>query len=131
MVMVLVVEDSSLFRTTLRDALTARFPALMIEEAQDVCDALRLLRAGTPDLAVLDINLPDGSGLDLAARMHREWPGVAVAICTSHDLPEYREAAGRAGVRSFLVKQKLDWLELAQLIDGDLFARRGMTEGQH
>ena len=130
MVMLLVVEDNRLFRTTLREALNLRFPALEIQEAEDVVDALRHLRDSPPDLALLDINLPDGSGLDLAATILLDRPLLPVAICTSHDLPEYREAAERIGVRSFLVKQDLDWESFGTFINDPLLSSRGTLGGE-
>jgi len=129
MVVLLVVEDNRVFRTTLREALSVRFPSLEIQEAADVDGALRSLRTCPPDLAVLDINLPDGSGLDLAAMIQQGWPQVPVAICTSHDLQEYREAAGRVGVQSFLVKQDLDWESIGLFINNSSIQHRQATGG--
>lgn len=116
MVMLLLVEDNKLFRASLREALGRRYPSLVIDEADDLADALLKLQECPPNLALLDIKLPDGSGLDLATRILAGWPGIPVGICTSHDLPEYREAAGHLGVSAFLVKQHLDWAALDQFI---------------
>ena len=117
MPMLLIVEDNRLFLSTLRTALSLRFPALECDEAENRAAALLILEQRPPDLALLDICLPDGSGLELAAKIMLDWPGIPIAICTSHDLPEYREAAKRIGVSSFLVKQQLDWNELDAFIN--------------
>lgn len=109
MVKMLIVEDNQLFRSTLRESLSHRFPALELDEAETLAGALLKLQECPPNLALLDIQLPDGSGLDLATRILAGWPGIPVGICTSHDLPEYREAADRIGVTTFLLKQHLDW----------------------
>jgi len=116
MIKLLLVEDNAVFRRTLREALHAHYPLLEILEAVDIVEARSLVRTGPPDLALLDISLPDGSGLDLAATLLLDWPQLPVAICTSHDLPEYRDVARRLGVRSFLVKQDLDWRAFRQFI---------------
>ena len=118
MVKMLIVEDNQLFLSTLRESLGHRFPALEIDAAESLAEALLKLRACPPDLALLDLRLPDGSGLELAATLLRDWPGLPVAICTSYDLPEYRDAADRIGVTTFLLKQRLDWNELDTFING-------------
>ena len=118
MVKMLIVEDNQLFCSTLRESLALRFPALEIDEVETLAGALLKLRACPPDLALLDLRLPDGSGLELAATLLRDWPGLPVAICTSYDLPEYRDAADRIGVTTFLLKQHLDWDAFGAFIHG-------------
>jgi DNA-binding response OmpR family regulator len=70
----LLVEDDPVVRTFLADNLTADGYELLV--ADNVCDALRLLELARPDLAVIDLVLPDGSGLDLI-RQVRAADGVA------------------------------------------------------
>ena len=60
---ILLVEDDPVVRTFLADNLTADGYELLV--ADNVRDALRMLEFGRPDLAVVDLVLPDGSGLDL------------------------------------------------------------------
>jgi DNA-binding response OmpR family regulator len=64
---ILLVEDDAVLRTFLADNLTADGFAPL--EAESVADALRLLEHAPPDLALIDLALPDGSGLDLIARV--------------------------------------------------------------
>src|SRR5690554_6881550 len=59
----LLVEDDPVVRTFLADNLTADGYELVVTDS--VADALRRLERGRPDLAIVDIRLPDGSGLDL------------------------------------------------------------------
>jgi DNA-binding response OmpR family regulator len=70
----LLVEDDPVLRTFLADNLTADGFELLL--AETVRDALRLLEYKQPDLALVDLGLPDGSGLDLVARV-RGADGVA------------------------------------------------------
>ncbi len=74
---ILVVEDDDATRTFLADNLTADGYELLVAPAAG--DAWRLLEAHAPDLAVVDVGLPDGSGLDLLARV-RASDGVATRI---------------------------------------------------
>src|SRR4051794_8464475 len=63
----LLLEDDPVVRTFLADNLTADGYELLV--ADTIADALRMLECERPDLAVLDVGLPDGSGLDLLRRV--------------------------------------------------------------
>ena len=101
---VLVVEDSTLFRTLLKETLQSRFPAMEILEAANGKEALRQITLHPPDLIFMDIKLPGENGLDLTARIKAEYPHVTVIVLTSYDTPEYREAAVQAKADYFLAK---------------------------
>jgi DNA-binding response OmpR family regulator len=74
---ILVVEDDDATRTFLADNLTADGFELLV--ADSVKDGLRLLETKFPDLALIDVGLPDGSGLDLIRRV-READGLASRV---------------------------------------------------
>ncbi len=103
----LIVEDSETFRIFLKGCLLALLPGMEVLEAEGVGEGYRLAVEHRPRLAVLDIQLPDGNGLDLASRLHAELPATGVVICSSHDLPEYRQAAQERGAKAFLAKNRL------------------------
>ena len=101
---VLVVEDSTIFRTLLKETLQSRFPSMEILEAADGEGAMRQIAAHLPDLIFKDVKLPGENGLDLTARIKAEYPQVIVVVLTSYDTPEYREAAVKAKADHFLAK---------------------------
>ena len=101
---VLVVEDSTIFRTLLRETLQSRFPSMEIFEAADGKEAMKRITACLPDLIFIDIKLPGENGLDLTAKIKAKYPGVIVIILTSYDTPEYREAALKVKADHFLAK---------------------------
>src|SRR3954449_3295804 len=70
---ILLVEDDPVVRTFLADNLTADGYELLV--AEGLRDALHVLEDGRPDVAVVDVRLPDGSGLDLIRRV-READGI-------------------------------------------------------
>jgi DNA-binding NarL/FixJ family response regulator len=78
-----------------REELHSRRPSLMINEAKDQKDALAMIRTSLPDLVLMDIRLPDGSGLELTRQIKELYPNLNVVILTSYDQDEYREAAFR------------------------------------
>jgi DNA-binding NarL/FixJ family response regulator len=101
---VLIVEDSTIFRTLLKETLQSRFPTMEILEATDGEKAMRQIAAHPPDLIFMDIKLPGENGLDLTARIKAEYPHLTVIVLTSYDTPEYREAAVQAKADHFLAK---------------------------
>jgi DNA-binding NarL/FixJ family response regulator len=98
------VEDSTIFRTLLKETLQSRFPSTEIFEAADGEEARRQITTHLPDLIFMDIKLPGENGLDLTAKIKAEYPQVTVVVLTSYDTPEYREAAAKAKADHFLAK---------------------------
>jgi DNA-binding NarL/FixJ family response regulator len=101
---VLIVEDSIIFRTLLKEALQSRFPSMEIFEAADGEKAMKQIAARLPDLIFMDIKLPGENGLDLTAKIKAKYPEVVVIVLTSYDTLEYREAAVKAKANHFLAK---------------------------
>jgi DNA-binding NarL/FixJ family response regulator len=100
----LLVEDDPLFRSLLSDVLTTRFPGLVVDEAGDSETALEQLNRHRPDLIFVDIGLPGRNGILLTRDIKSIDPGLCVVMLTSHDLPEYREAAAREGADWYICK---------------------------
>ena len=101
---VLIVEDSIIFRTLLKEALQSRFSSMEILEAADGEKAMKEITAHLPDLIFMDIKLPGENGLDLTAKIKAKYPEVIVIVLTSYDTPEYREAAVKVKANHFLAK---------------------------
>ncbi len=114
--MVLLVDDTRLIRDLVSGGLRARFPALEVLQAENLAQGYELVSNYLPGLVLLDIGLPDGSGLALAGRIRDELPGVVVGICTLHDDPELRQAAADSGAACFIVKHGELWSEIERLV---------------
>jgi two-component system response regulator YesN len=112
----LIVEDSPIFRETLRSLLCAWFPGLKICEAEGVEEGHAQFREHEPRVVFVDVGLPDGNGLDLVKQIKQESPATAVAVCTSHDQPAYEEAARACGADCFLPKSTLDPKRLSGVV---------------
>lgn len=101
---VLVVEDSPA-NLRLMEVLLAR-AGHQVVGAGSVAAARRELAAGRPDLILLDLQLPDGDGLDLAADLKAD-PGTAsvpIIAVTAYAMPEDEAAALQAGCEGYLSK---------------------------
>lgn len=101
---ILLVDDHTLFREGLK-AIIGRNPAYeVVAEAGRGDVALRLAHEHRPRLALIDISLPDQSGIELTLRLKRELPRTAVLIVTMHSKIDYIVSAFRAGASGFVTK---------------------------
>jgi CheY-like chemotaxis protein len=102
---VLLVEDNSgdaiLLTSQLQDA---RLFSFRIEHAETVGKGLELLRSGTFDVVLLDLNLPDSTGLATLATDMEAAPRVAVVVLTGFEDPSVGLEAVSSGAQDFLLK---------------------------
>ena len=104
---VLIVENHVPMRQVIRLYIERSFPELSIIEAPDGATALKYLEAHYPSLVLIDINLPDGDGLDLMRDVLKQSPCtfvVAISIDTNVDVIEQVRAVGAV---EFIGKDKL------------------------
>lgn len=99
-----VVDDHAIAREGLRWMLGPDQGIEIAGEAETAGEAMDAIPASPPDVVLLDINLPDRSGLEVLREMRQRFPDLPVVILTMHDDPEYVEEAVRAGAAGYLVK---------------------------
>ena len=104
MLKTLIVEDNRFNRDTLKELLNRHFPTMMVGEASSGEEAVQKIESLQPDLIVMDIRLPDVSGLELTRKIKEKNRNIKVLILTGHHYPEYKEMATRYGADGFLVK---------------------------
>jgi two-component system response regulator DesR len=101
---VLLAEDQAMVREALAALLDLEEDIEVVAQAARGDEVLAAARAHRPDVALLDIELPGLSGLDAAALLRRELPGVRVVVLTTFGRPGYLRRAMEAGAGAFLVK---------------------------
>lgn len=101
---ILIADDHILVRAGFRVLLESFEAIQIIGEGSDGQEALRLIKAHQPDVALLDIAMPGLNGLEVAARVHKSCPDVAVLILSMHTNEEYVAQALQAGAAGYLVK---------------------------
>jgi len=114
---ILLVEDDGYFRKTLRQELSQWFPSIIIEEASDGQEAMEKMDSFSPQIVFMDIRLPGESGLQLTKKIKAKYPRSHVVILTSHDLPEYRQAATECGADHFFAKGTSDGSEIKSIVE--------------
>nr|WP_246401610.1 response regulator transcription factor [Jiangella mangrovi] len=99
-----MADDENLIRSALRALLSLEDGIEVVAEAATADEALAMARAMLPDVAVLDLQLPDRDGIALAAELHVAVPACRTMIVTSHGRPGYLKRALAGGVGGFLPK---------------------------
>ncbi len=99
---VLVVDDEPGIRSVCRECFGAL--GCTVEEAGTIAEARRALATRRFDLAIFDVRLPDGSGLDLSRTVKRTMPDVAVAIMTAYAAVEDAVEAVKSGALDYIAK---------------------------
>jgi len=102
---VYLVEDHPLFRQGLRQTLETQSCFKVVGEAADGAAALKEIRALHPDIAVVDIELPQVDGLALARTLRSCEPPVQVLVLTMHKSEAMVNAALDAGVAGYVLKE--------------------------
>jgi DNA-binding NarL/FixJ family response regulator len=122
---VLLVEDHALVRSRVSALL---LPACeIVGTAEDGRTAIEAVRTLKPDVVVLDVSLPDITGLEVARHLTRDAPGVSIVFMSAYDDEEIKQAAKGAGGNGYVVKS-----HLSDLLDAVLRAaqQRSVRAGE-
>jgi DNA-binding NarL/FixJ family response regulator len=112
---VLIVDDHPSFRATARMLLQAE-GFEVVGEAEDGATALAAIAELKPDVVLLDVQLPDIDGFDVAARVTANGSGPAVVLVSSRDGIDFGTLVGSSGARGFIPKAELSGARIAALV---------------
>jgi DNA-binding NarL/FixJ family response regulator len=118
---VVLVEDHGLVRSGLRHLLEARGSILVVGEAGTGQEALALLQAVEADVAILDVSLPDGTGIELCRTLRMRFPKLRLLALSMHEDLEYVRGFLQAGGQGYVSKAAVD----QELLDAVLAVARG------
>lgn len=104
MISVFLVDDHEVVRRGIADLLRMQPDIDVVGEADSVGHALGRIEATGPQVAVLDVRLPDGSGIDLCRTLRSRMPAVACLILTAYDDDAAVSAAVLAGAAGYVLK---------------------------
>jgi len=115
MIRVLLVDDQPAIRRMLKLRLGLEPDLQVVGEAGDGLEALRWTRHLTPDVVVMDVDIPRMDGLAVTEALHLVAPQSRVVILTMHDTRPVRERAREAGALAFVPKQADEVLLLSAI----------------
>ena len=102
---VVLVDDHEVVREGLRALLDSEDGIDVVGEAGTVSDAVRRVGYESPDVVVLDVRLPDGSGIEACREIRARWPEVRVLMLTSFADDEALFSSIMAGASGYVLKQ--------------------------
>lgn len=114
----LLVDDHPVFREGLAALLGTRSNFQIVGQASNGGEAVKLAREFSPDLVLMDINMPGVNGIEATRQIHSELPDTRIVILTVSDEEEDLFEAVRAGAQGYIVKSLtsrdvLDFIEKA------------------
>lgn len=101
----LCIDDHAIFRQGVKLILTQYDRQMKIGEAATADDAMRLVRESRWDVVILDLSLPDRSGLQLLTEIKEQQPSVPVIVLSMHADDEYAVRALRIGAAGYVTKE--------------------------
>lgn len=105
---VVLADDHAVLRSGLRLLINTQRDMEVVGEAGSHHETLEAVRQFGPDVLLLDLTMPGGSGTKLIDTLSREYPGTRVLVLTMHDDPAYFRQAMAAGAAGYLVKKAAD-----------------------
>jgi DNA-binding NarL/FixJ family response regulator len=128
---ILIVDDHPLVRAGLAQ-LIGDCPDLEVcAEAADMAEALKQIDSTNPDLAIIDLSLAGGSGLDLIEHIKARNRNILMLVASMHDEMLYAERVLAAGARGYINKQEAQdsiIRAIRQVLGGKVYLSEAMTE---
>lgn len=103
---IMIVDDHPFVRYGLKKLISAEADLTVCCEAGSCREALKALETSKPDLAIVDLSLKDGSGIELIKDIRKKYPSLPVLVLSMHDESIYAERAIKAGARGYIMKQE-------------------------
>ncbi|HVT88345.1 MAG TPA: response regulator transcription factor [Tepidisphaeraceae bacterium] len=103
---VIIIDDHAIVRQGLAELINDQPDLVTCGEADSPPAAMKAISDAVPDVAVVDITLNSGDGIELCRQIHERWPKIAILILSMHDESLYAERALRAGAMGYVMKQE-------------------------
>ena len=113
---VVIADDSLIVRERLTTMLVELAGVEVVGQAEDVATAINAIERLQPDVVILDIRMPGGSGIDVLRQIKRDGTGPMVIILTNYPYPGYRQRCLQAGADFFLDKSA-EFDQIPALVD--------------
>jgi len=105
---IVLADDHAVVRSALRMLLDAETDFEVVAEAGDVNSAVRYVNGHRPSVVVLDLNMPDGSGLDAIPLIHSQSPDTRIVVLTMQNELAFARQAMQAGAIGYILKEAAD-----------------------
>ncbi len=104
LIKVLLIDDHRMFREGVKSRLEREADIQVVGEAASGREAVEKVSLNQPDMVILDIRLPDISGIEVAQMLRKQWPNLKILMLTGYDFDQYVRAVARVGIDGYLLK---------------------------
>ena len=104
MIRILVVDDNPAVRSYLRTLMEQKSTWQVVDEARTGGEALHRVKTNPPDMILLDFQMPDLNGLDVARQISGIFPEIPILLVTIHLSKQLADEARKAGIRGACAK---------------------------
>ena len=128
---ILIVDDHPIVRLGICQMLAAERDLEVCGEAESADAAKQLVTSARPDLAIVDLSLAEGTGLELIRSLRESMPTLPILVLSMHDETLFAERVLRAGARGYIMKrQAITGLVAAirQILAGRIYVSDGMSQ---
>ncbi|MBU3915364.1 response regulator transcription factor [bacterium] len=128
---ILIIEDHDIFRMGLCELINNEEDLIVCGEAAEVDEAWEKVRDLKPDMAIIDISLKNGNGIDLIERIKNYDKTILVLVLSMHDESLYAERSLLAGAKGYIMKQETSdsvILAVRQVLDGKIYVSEKYKE---
>jgi len=128
---IVIVDDHPLVREGLIGLLAAQSDFAVCGEASGAREARQIVAETKPDVVIIDLTLPDGSGLDLIKEFKAKWPAMKLLVLSMHDESLFAERVLRAGAVGYVSKHEASRTivqAVRTILAGKLYLSPNMTE---
>ncbi|MCM3571310.1 response regulator transcription factor [Neobacillus mesonae] len=99
-----IIDDHQLFREGVKRILELKKTFKIVAEGKDVWDALKIASEHNPDVVIMDINMPNGNGIEATRELVEKFPNTKVIILSLHEDENYVTHALQTGAKGYLLK---------------------------
>lgn len=123
MTSILLVEDHEIFAKALQRVLRERGQMNVVSVARSAEEALEKIQELDVDLVLVDVSLPQRSGISLVLVLHEKYPDLPCVMLSGHLSPHYARSSLAAGARGYLVKDRADEIltGIQRVLQGEVY----------
>lgn len=128
---IFIVDDHPLVRHGMRQLITGEPELSVCGEASSIHETLQLITDSKPDLAIIDLSLPDGNGLELIKHLLARFPQLSILISSMHDESMFAERALKLGAKGYISKSATGDEVLnavRQILSGETYISQQLSE---
>ena len=128
MTSILLVEDHEIFARALQRVLIERGHLDVVAVAQSAEEALEKIAGLEVDLVLVDVSLPERSGISLVLSLQQKYPELPCVMLSGHVSPHYARSSLAAGARGYLVKDHADEIlsGIKRVLQGEIYVSKAV-----